>query len=446
MPSAPLALSTCSDQTVCVIGAGYVGLTTAVGLAEDGRQVRLLEIDEARLQLLREGRAPIHEPGLDEVLTRVLRAGHLEVVQDITEGMAGAGIAITAVGTPPTVDGEADLRQVERALAQATEAAGEGAVVVIKSTVPPGTTARLAAGRRRGHGTPPLVMCPEFLREGTALEDLRRPARLVVGGDDRQACARVAELFSRGGTPTHITDSTSAELVKYGSNSFLALKISFINELAQLCEATGADIESVADGIGADPRIGRGFLNAGLGYGGSCFPKDVRALENVAAYHGPSFWMLQAAIDVNAQQRRRFVGKVASALGGAVEDSRIAVLGLAFKPGTDDMRQAASIDIIRYLADLGAVVTATDPVAIERATPLLPGIAMLADPYACVTGADAVVIVTEWAEFRGLDWDRVGRLASRRLVVDGRNCLDGRELARLGYTYVSVGRRSQTPD
>jgi UDPglucose 6-dehydrogenase len=289
-------------------------------------------------------------------------------------------------------------------------------------------------------------MCPEFLREGSALEDLRSPSRLVVGGDDRHACERVAELFARPGTPTHITDSTSAELVKYGSNSFLALKISFINELAQLCEATGADIESVADGIGADPRIGRAFLNAGLGYGGSCFPKDVRALENVAAYHGQSFWMLKAAIDVNAQQRRRFVGKVVSALGGSVEGRRVAVLGLAFKPGTDDMRQAASIDIVRHLVDLGAVVTATDPVAIERAAPLLSGVSLVADPYACVTGADAVVIVTEWPEFRALDWGRVGQLVSRRLVVDGRNCLDGRELARLGYSYHSVGRRAQTPD
>ncbi|MGH7750314.1 MAG: hypothetical protein ACREQ5_36915, partial [Candidatus Dormibacteria bacterium] len=195
MSASPLLVSACSDGIVCVIGAGYVGLTTAVGLAENGRHVRLVEIDETRLQLLREGRAPIHEPGLDEVLARVLRSGHLQVVQDIAEGMDRAGIAIIAVGTPPTVDGEADLRQVERALAQATAAAAEGAVLVIKSTVPPGTTARLSAGRRRGRGTPPVVMCPEFLREGSALEDLRRPARLVVGGDDRQACARVAELF-----------------------------------------------------------------------------------------------------------------------------------------------------------------------------------------------------------------------------------------------------------
>jgi UDPglucose 6-dehydrogenase len=446
MPSPLASTSVCSDDTVCVIGAGYVGLTTAVGLAEDGRHVRLVEIDETRLQLLRDGRAPIHEPGLDEVLTRVLRTGHLRVVRDITEGMDAAGIAIIAVGTPPTVDGEADLRYVETALAQASQAAAEGAVIVIKSTVPPGTTARLSVGRGRGRNARPLVMCPEFLREGSALEDLRHPARLVVGGDDRSACARVAELFSRGGARTHITDSTSAELVKYGSNSFLALKISFINELAQLCEATGADIESVADGIGADPRIGRAFLNAGLGYGGSCFPKDVRALENVAAYHGQSFWMLKAAIDVNAQQRRRFVGKVVSAVGGSVEGRRIAVLGLAFKPGTDDMRQAASIDIIRYLADLGAEVVATDPVAIDHAAPMLPGVTMVADPYTCVSGADAVVIVTEWTEFRTLDWERVGRLVSRRLVVDGRNCLDGRELARLGYTYISVGRRAQTPD
>src|SRR5207244_1654763 len=301
-------------------------------------------------------------------------------------------------GTPPLADGRADLSQVRAALTSAVAHARPGAVMVVKSTVPPGATNALRSLSRRGNRVFPLTVCPEFLSEGSAVRDFHHPPQVVIGGDDRAACERVASLFSYLDAPLLITDSTSAELIKYGLNSFLALKISFINEMAQLCELTGADVESVADGVGADPRIGRSFLGAGLGFGGSCFPKDARALDQAASYHGHSFWLLRAAVEVHAQQRSRFVAKIQNALRGSVSGKRIAVLGLAFKPGTDDVRQAASADVIRHLEDLGARVTATDPVANQRAREILPLTKLVDDPYACVTGADAVVLVTEWPE------------------------------------------------
>jgi UDPglucose 6-dehydrogenase len=275
--------------------------------------------------------------------------------------------------------------------------------------------------------------------------DFRQPPQVVIGGDDRTACERVAQLFEHLDAPLLVTDSTSAELIKYGTNAFLALKISFINEMAQLCELTGADVGSVADGIGADSRIGRAFLGAGLGFGGSCFPKDVRALDQAASYHGQSFWMLRAAVEVNAQQRTRFVAKIQKALRGNLNRKRIAVLGLAFKPGTDDVRQAPSIDVIRHLEDLGAVIVGTDPVARVTAARLLPGTRIVDDPYECVRGADTVAVVTEWPEFVGLDWERVGQLVRRRIIVDGRNCLDGDAVVAAGFTYVSVGRATRRP-
>jgi UDPglucose 6-dehydrogenase len=429
------------DGIVCVIGAGYVGLVTAAGLAEAGREVRVVEVDPERRAAVAAGRSPIHEPGLDDLLARVVGAGRLRAVETMGEGVTGAGIVIVAVGTPPTPEGEADLSQVRRAVDEAVRHASAGAVVAIKSTVPPGTTRALA--RASGRGDLAFVMFPEFLREGSALADLRHPSRVVVGGEDPVAVERVAALLGGPGTSRLLCDSVSAELIKYGSNAFLATKISFVNEMAQLCELTGADIEKVADGMGLDPRIGRSFLSAGLGWGGSCFPKDVRALETSAGYHGQSFWLLKAAIEVNSQQRRRFTAKLLHGLGGSLEGRRVAILGLAFKPFTDDMRQAPAVDVIHQLEDLGAEVTATDPVALDQARPLLPRTALVGDPYQAVTGADAVGLVTEWPEFQELDWGRVISLMRGRLVVDGRNCLDGEAIAGRGGVYVSMGRRPQ---
>ena len=306
----------------------------------------------------------------------------------------------------------------------------------------PGTAARLVVPRSSERQPVPVVACPEFLREGNALEDFRNPARVVIGGSDQAACTRVAALFEALGAPVIVTDATSAELVKYGANAFLALKISFINEIARICELTGGDIDAVADGIGRDPRIGTAFLQAGLGFGGSCFPKDLRALDETASYHGHSFWMLKAALEVNRLQRTRFVGRIQEMLDGVTAEKHVAVLGLAFKPGTDDMRQAASIDVIRHLVGLGCLVTACDPVAIPVATPLLPGISLTEDPYECLTGADAVALVTEWPEYRALDWERAAALVRRRAVVDGRNCLDANAVRGAGFSYVGIGRHS----
>jgi UDPglucose 6-dehydrogenase len=428
-----------------MVGAGYVGLVTAVCLADAGVRVRLLDIDRARLTVLRGGKAPIHEPLLDDLLLKVLAGGTLTLHDDAAEAMDGAAVIMIAVGTPPVGDGRADLTQVRAAVTQAVKHAGPETVIAIKSTVPPGTTSSLQSICRRNGRVVPLTVCPEFLAEGSAVRDFRQPPQVVIGGDDLEACERVAQLFGHLDAPIRITDSTSAELIKYGVNSFLALKISFINEMAQLCEFTGADVSSVADGIGTDERIGRAFLGAGLGFGGSCFPKDVRALDQTASYHGQSFQLLRAAVEVNQQARSRFVAKVQRALNGKLDRRRIAVLGLAFKPGTDDVRQAASIDVIRHLEDLGAVVIATDPVAATNARPLLPNTTLVDDPYECVTGADAVLVVTEWPEYVGLDWARVGSLVRRRLVVDGRNCIDADPLVELGFTYLGVGRPPRKP-
>lgn len=430
------------DRTVTVIGAGYVGLVTAAWLAETGRQVHVVEQDASRLALLRRHVAPIHEGGLQELLTSVMDSGRLTVTDSLAAGVQGAGIVFVAVGTPPLPDGGADLRQVRSALRELRRHLGTETVVAIKSTVPPGTTQSLVAVARRDRPPGPVVTCPEFLREGSALHDCRNPARIVIGGDDDDACRRVAKLFEHLETRIIRTDATSAEMIKYGSNAFLALKISFVNEMARLCELIGGDVDVVADGLGADPRIGRSFLNAGLGFGGSCFPKDVAALDETAGSHGHSFWLLKAATEVNLQQRRRFVIRVQEALGSTLAGKKIALLGLAFKPGTDDMRQAPSIDIVRQLSDYGARVSAYDPVAGANAQRLMPDLTVCTDVYECVRGADAILIVTEWPEFQALDWERIAAVVRRKLVLDGRNLLDGAALEELGFAYLRVGRQA----
>ncbi len=430
------------DGVICVVGGGYVGLVTACCLAELGRTVSVLETDPAKLEKLRSGVSPLYEPGLDELLREGMDSRRVKVTNDVREATAGAGIIFIAVGTPPHADGSADLDQVRAALQEVGTHAADGSVVAIKSTVPPGTTRALRVPRVAGAGLIPVVACPEFLREGSALEDFRRPARVVIGGSDAQACDRVSAVFAPLNAPVIVTDPTTAELVKYGANAFLALKISFINEMAHICELTGGDIDAVADGIGRDPRIGPAFLRAGLGFGGSCFPKHLRALDETASYHGHSFWLLKSALEVNRLQRHRFVAHIQEALQGVTGERRVAVLGLAFKPGTDDMRQAASIDIIRQLQSAGCTVRACDPVAIPVAAPLLPGVTVMPDPYECVRDADVISLVTEWPEYRALDWNRVASLVRRRIIIDGRNCLDVAELQSSGFTYRGVGAPS----
>jgi UDPglucose 6-dehydrogenase len=434
-----------SDDIVCVIGGGYVGLVTAAWLADCGREVRVLDADAIRVEAMQAGRAPIREPGLDELVERTVAAGSLQATTDPAVAMAGAGIIVICVGTPQALAGGADLSQVRSAVRIGAAHAEEGAVMVLKSTVPPGTTVALAPLAVRDGRPVPLVACPEFLREGNALEDVRNPARTMVGGADEAACRRVAAVFAAGGSAVVVTDATSAELAKYGSNAFLALKISFINEIARLCDLLGADIDVVADGIGMDPRIGRAFLSAGLGFGGSCFPKDVNALEDTAGSFDHSFWLLRAAIEVNVQQRRRVISKLRRALGGDLLGRRVAVLGLAFKPGTDDVRQAPALDVIRHLQNQGAEVCATDPEALDNAAMELHGVALSADPYTCCEGADAVLVVTEWPQYRALDWDRIGARARRRVVIDARNCLDARAVAASGFHYIGIGRPERHP-
>ena len=428
------------ETTVTVVGAGYVGLVTAACLASGGRDVLVVESDGHRRRAVEAGRVPIHEPGLEPLVARGRALETLRVTSDLQAALRESTMVIVAVGTPPLADGSADLTAVEEVVAQIGSGCKPGTVVVMKSTVPPGTAERLR--RMLGEQGPALVSCPEFLREGTALEDWYGASRIVLGGNDDAAVDRVVEVMGVPGAAVVRTDSTSAELIKYGSNAFLALKISFINEMANVAELMGGDVDHVALGMGTDPRIGRSFLHAGLGFGGSCFPKDVRALDRAAMKSGYSFWMLKAAIEVNEQQRSRFVGKIREAVGNDLEGRRIALLGLAFKPGTDDMRQAPSIDVAARLVELGATVVAHDPVAAEKAAEHLNGVELASTPYAALEGADAVAIVTEWPEYITLDWERASSLMRAPVVIDGRNCLDRDHLVALGFNYLSIGRRA----
>ena len=432
-------------KRVGVLGGGPVGLVTATVLASWGTPTALIERDARRLQSLENGKAPFFEPGLDELLKEQLDSDSLVVGADLS-ALSDSAVTFICVGTPPGSDGTPDLRDLETATIDAAEVVPAQSVVAIKSTVPPGTTVRLSAKVAESREDIFLVSCPEFLREGEALGDMRSPSRVVVGGFDQQANRRVADLFAPSEAPVIFTSPTGAELIKYGSNAFLATKISFINELANLCDLVGADVTEVANGIGADPRIGRAFLNAGLGFGGSCFPKDVRGLEEAGTTRGYTSWLLKACTDINDQQRYRFAAKIRSALSGSVAGSRIAVLGLAFKAGTDDLRQAPALDIIRSLQLDGAHIVATDPVAIPAAISIIPEVDLIPDPYECVRDADALVLATEWPEYLALDWTRIRDLMRGNVILDGRNVLDRELLSSLGFWCYGVGRPAVAPN
>ena len=434
------------DRCIAVVGGGYVGLAVAAHLVTSGRLVCLVEVDPERRLLLQQGKAPFYEPGLDPVLQWAAREGLLGVTGDLGAALDDARMVFVTVGTPPAEHHEPDLRALTSVVSQVRAHAKQGTVLVIKSTVPPGTARRI----QRQLDTPPfkvaVVSCPEFLREGSALHDMRAAHRHVIGGDDPQAMRRVEEVVCAPQAQVVRTDWTSSELIKYGSNGFLALKISFVNELARFAEAAGADILQVARGMGLDPRIGEGSMRAGLGFGGSCFPKDVRALIGAGDRHGIGFATLRVAMEVNATQRLLFVDKIRLALGGQLEGRRVAVLGLAFKPATDDVRDACSLDVIRVLLEQGCQVAAHDPRAIDRAASLLPAqVQLVSDPYECLKGADAAAIVTEWQEYVQLDWGRVHSLMRYPVLVDGRNCLDPAAMAGRGFYYHSVGRLPSWP-
>jgi UDPglucose 6-dehydrogenase len=436
-------------ERAAVIGAGYVGLVSGACLAETGNTIICVDKDEAKIAKLKQGDVPIYEPGLAELVRSNLERGRLSFTSDLGAAVRSSDIIFIAVGTPPLDNGDVDMSQVRAVFAQIARHMTGYKLIAIKSTVPVGTYAS-AAEWLREHAVRPavfdIVSVPEFLREGSAIHDTFHMDRLVIGAADRAAAMRIAELHRPfGAAEVLFTDNASAELIKYASNAFLAAKISFINEMAHVCEKVGADIRHVARGMGLDKRIGPHFLNAGIGYGGSCFPKDTRAQLKIAENVDYDFKILRAVIEVNQLQRQRFAEKVKRALGGTVQGKRLAVMGLAFKPNTDDLRDAPSLDIIRLLRQDGAVIRAYDPVATSRAAPLLPGVELTSDPYAALSEADAMIVVTEWEQVRRLDLAKVKKLLKSPLIIDGRNVFAPQELCELGYRYVSVGRADAVP-
>jgi UDPglucose 6-dehydrogenase len=423
-----------------VIGVGYVGLVTAACFAQAGHEVVCLDIDERKLERLRAGQAPIHEPGVEEVLAEGRE--HLTFTSSASELFERAEIAFVCVDTPPSASGDADLSRVE-AVIDAIPAGTSDAVLVMKSTVPPGTGARLRrALDERGLNRVGYASNPEFLREGSAISDFRRPDRVVVGAQDPAVGERIAALYRAFGGSELVTDVTSAEMIKHASNAFLATKISFINEIANVCEEVGANVDLVARGMGLDARIGSSFLRPGLGFGGSCFPKDVAALKQLAGNSGYHFQLLSAVIEVNELQKRRAVAKLKRHLG-SLRDRRIALWGLAFKPDTDDMREASSVVLAARLVAEGAEVSGYDPVVSgAQAAAVLPrGIQLADSALEAARGADAVVIVTEWPEFVAPFGDGSLRAVMRTpLVIDGRNQLDPGSVRAAGFAYEGVGR------
>jgi len=429
-------------KSITVVGVGYVGLVTGACFSDLGNRVVALDIDEGRINRLQQGQIPIYEPGLEEMVARNMAAGRLSFTTSYPRALEGTDYVFIAVGTPSGVDGEADLKYVQQAAESIAREMTGPLIVVNKSTVPVGTGDWVADIIR---ATQPrvipfaVVSCPEFLREGSAISDFMNPARTVLGSLDPEAAEKVAQLHFPLRAPIVITDLRTAEMIKYASNAFLATKISFVNEIANICEDLGADIKEVATGMGYDPRIGRHFLDAGLGYGGSCFPKDVKALVRMAALEGRHPQLLQAVMDINADRRRQLVEKVQEMLGD-VRGKVIGLLGLTFKPNTDDLREAPALDIAHILLQEGVRVRAYDPVGMVRASAQMPQLEMCADPYAMAEGCEALIVCTEWNEFRHLDLERIRRVMSRPIVVDGRNIYEPEEMAALGFEYRGMGR------
>jgi UDPglucose 6-dehydrogenase len=425
-----------SREPIGVIGTGYVGLVTAAGFAELGNEVWCIDIDATKIERLRRGEIPIYEPGLAELVTR--HRGRLHFSTDIADALEHARLLFVAVGTPPTYSGDADLSSVN-AVVDAMPASDRHALVM-KSTVPVGTGASIKRMfAEQGKPGFRYVSCPEFLKEGSAVADFLHPDRVVVGDDGDWAGDAVVELYAPLEAPLVRTDIASAEMVKLAANAFLATKISFINEIANVCEETGADVLEVARGMGLDERIGPKFLQAGIGFGGSCFPKDVSALKQLAGNSGYHFQLLNAVIEVNELQKRRVIGKLQKHLGSLV-GKRVALLGLAFKPNTDDMREASSLVLAARLQADGAVVSAYDPVAEDEARRLIPGVDLADSALEAIDGADAVVLVTEWPEFRELDWAGVAERMAGDTIIDGRNALDPQAVVGAGLAYEGIGR------
>ena len=430
---------------LALVGTGYVGLVSGACLAEFGNDVACVDIDPARVDALRAGHVPFFEPHLADLVARNHKAGRLRFTTDVADAVPGARAVFLAVGTPPGAEGAADVSQVLGAAREVAEAATGALLLVIKSTVPVGTGDRVQEVARAASAQDiEVVSNPEFLKEGNAVNDFLKPDRVIVGTDSPAARELMTDLYApymRTGDRLLFMDRRSAEVTKYAANGLLATKISFMNEVARLCERVGADVSSVRVGVGSDPRIGSKFLFPGVGFGGSCFPKDVVALCHTARKQGMSLEILEAVDRVNSAQKRVLVDKVVDRFGEDLTGRRLAVWGLAFKPGTDDMREAPSLTVIEGLLARGAEVTAHDPVAMETARDLLGDrIRYAADPYAACDGADALVVVTEWNIYRNPDLERVRDLLRQPVVFDGRNLYRPERLAALGFDHYSIGR------
>jgi UDPglucose 6-dehydrogenase len=430
---------------IAVIGTGYVGLVTGACFAEFGVDVTCVDVDTTKIEKLNNGIIPIYEPGLDQIVEKNVKAGRLHFTTDIGSAVAGAQVVFLAVGTPPKDDGSPDMSYYQQAAKDVAAAMNGYKVLVTKSTVPIGTGKWLREFVKENLKAPTefgVASNPEFLREGAAIDDFMRPDRVVIGSNEDEAIEVMKELYRPLyliETPIVITSLEAAELIKYAANAFLATKITFINEVANLCDAIGCDVHDVARGMGMDNRIGRKFLHPGPGYGGSCFPKDTRALTTVADHFGVETRIVDAVIEANQRQRDAMIPKIES-LVGDLKGKKIGVLGLSFKPETDDMRESPAIEIVHTLIERGATVRAFDPVAMEEAKHFLNGIEYASDEYDAINGADALVIITEWNQFRALDMEKVKQLLKAPKIADLRNIYEPSDMRELGFDYVGVGR------
>ena len=427
---------------ICVIGTGYVGLVTGICLADIGNSVICVDIDKEKIKKLKRGIVPIYEPGLEEMVKRNLSKKRISFTAEISEGVGNSEIVFIAVGTPSKKNGEADLCYVESVSRSVAKAMDGYRVIVEKSTVPvhTGEWVRRTVKLNNIHGVDfDVVSNPEFLREGSAISDFMHPDRIVIGVESEKARKIMARLYQPLNVPIVVTDIKSAEIIKHASNSYLALKISYINSVANICERVGADVEKVAEGMGLDERIGKSFLHAGIGYGGSCFPKDVSAFIKIAEEAGYNFEMLKSVESVNRMQREDLVRKIKQEMW-VMNNKTIGILGLSFKPNTDDMREAPSIYIINKLQQEGAKIKAYDPAAGSRAKEILKNVQYCKDPYCVAEGSDALVIITDWPEFNKLNLKKIKTLLNQPVIIDGRNIYDPEEMKKLGFVYKSIGR------
>jgi len=431
---------------IAVVGTGYVGLVTGTCFSETGNQVTCIDVNEEKVRQLQNGKIPIYEPGLDVLFNRNTEEGRLKFTTDLASGIEGAEAIFLALPTPPDEDGSADLKYILQVADQLGHLLTTYAVVIDKSTVPVGTAEKVREAIARNAKVDfDVVSNPEFLREGVAVEDFMKPDRVVIGTRSEKAKKVMERLYAplvRQGNPIIFMDERSAEMTKYAANAFLAMKITFMNEIANLCEKTGANVDMIRKGIGTDSRIGKRFLFAGIGYGGSCFPKDVQALAKTSVDYSYDFQLLNAVMKVNREQKKKLLKPLFDYFNGDLKDRTIAVWGLAFKPYTDDIREAPALENIRELLDAGARVTAYDPEAMGNTKSLLPDVTYCHTAYAALDDADALMIFTEWPQFRTPDFDKVSTLLKNKVIFDGRNLYEPEQMRELGFTYYSIGRET----